>query len=93
MDAQQLAEKYRQGALTDQELAVESLVLLEPDNPGPALCNLPDHVLDKVLEFATTYRPGQMLSTDPQGRIPSQEQVQMASDWIRKSRHCQIKSA
>ncbi len=78
-----LVEKYRLGMITDDHLVVESLQLVDPENPGLVLSTLPDAILLRTLQFAKEYLHGRMLTN--YGVMPAQAQVLATSRWIEKS--------
>ncbi|MCI0682452.1 MAG: hypothetical protein L0Y71_10125 [Gemmataceae bacterium] len=79
-----LVEKHRLGMITDHQLVVESLHMLDPRNPGVALTNLPEPILRQVLRFAKDYRRDQMMTN--YGVVPTLDQVLAAESWITESR-------
>ena len=86
-----LVEKYRLGMISDHQLVVDSLNSVDPENPDLALNNLPKHIFDQVVQFADTYESGRMLATH--GAIPTQDQVDAASNWIKKTQQRMVKTA
>jgi len=79
-----LVEKYRTGMITDDHLVVESLHMLDPENPGPVLSSLPEDVLLRMQRLATEYLHGRMLTN--YGVLPAKDQVLAARHWIAESR-------
>ena len=78
-----LVEKYQQGMITDDHLVVESLHIVDPENPGLVLGSLPDNILHRVLRFANDYANGHMVTN--YGVLPTQDQVLAARHWIEQS--------
>ena len=68
-----LVEKYRMGMITDDHLVVESLHLVDPENPGPVLSSLPENILHRMLRFANEYLHGCMVTN--YGVLPEQDQI------------------
>jgi hypothetical protein len=75
-----LVAMYENGDITGDHLAVECLHLLDPANPAMVLAALPGGVLQRVLEYAREYRPGQMRTN--YGPQPVVDQVAAAKKWI-----------
>ena len=74
-----LVEKYQMGMISDDHLVVESLHLIDPDNPGLVLSTLPDKILPRVLRFVNEYLHGRMVTN--YGVLPAQDQVLAARTW------------
>ena len=81
----QSLEMYEIGAMTGHECAIQSLLDLDPADPGGVLKQLPVEVLEQVAESVEHYRPGKQMVTN-YGPAPSQEQLAAARKWIRESR-------
>jgi len=77
-----LVEKYRAGMITEDHLVVESLHLIDPENPGLVLSGLPESILLRMLRFANEYLHGHMVTN--YGVLPAQDQVLAARHWIAK---------
>jgi hypothetical protein len=77
-----LVEKYRVGMITDDHLVVESLHMVDPENPGLVLGSLPDNILLRMLRFANEYADGRMVTN--YGVVPARDQVLAAKHWIEK---------
>ncbi len=75
-----LLRMYESGAITADHFVVESLCLLDPLDPAQMLGDLSDELLQRVLQYAQEYRPGQMRTN--YGHQPTAEQVQAARQWI-----------
>ena len=75
-----LVEKYRLGMITDDHLVVESLNMVDPQNPGLALASLPEDILQRVLQFANQNLQGKLVSN--YGTLPSEDQVLAAKNWV-----------
>ena len=75
-----LVERYRMGMITDDHLVVESIHMLDPDDPGLVLSSLPDNVMVRVLRFANEFVQGRVVTN--YGVLPTQDQVLAAARWI-----------
>jgi hypothetical protein len=75
-----LVEKYQMGMITDDHLVVESLHMIDPDNPGLVLSALPDKILPRVLRFVKDYLDGRMVTNF--GVMPAQDQALAARAWV-----------
>jgi hypothetical protein len=78
-------EKYRAGMITDDHLVVESLISLDPENPGLVLSPLPDKILNRALRFADEYLQGRMVTN--YGDLPARGHVLAARDWLANFLH------
>jgi hypothetical protein len=78
-----LLEKYQMGMITDDHLVVESLHMVDPENPGLVLSGLPDNILHRMLKFANEYLGSRMVTN--YGVLPAQDQVLATRDWIEMS--------
>ncbi len=75
-----LIEMYESGALTGYQVMMDCLQRLDPDDPDPILSELPEEILDELLEYARRYdtqRP-RPASFPP----PAEDQVRAAERWI-----------
>jgi hypothetical protein len=79
-----LVSMYEKGAITADHLAVQCIHMIDPEDPGLVLGDLPDSLLDRVLTYAREYQPGRMLST--YGPLPTTDQVEAARAWIEARR-------
>ena len=87
-----LLDQYQMGMITDDHLVVESLHMIDPDNPGLVLGALPDDILPRVLRFVRDYLDGRMVTNF--GVLPAQDQVLAARTWIESAlRHTASKTA
>lgn len=77
-----LVEKYRADMITDEQLVVEALHKLDPQDPDPVLSTLPEHILRRMLRFANEYMAGRMVTN--YGVLPAQDQVLAARRWIQQ---------
>ncbi len=75
-----LIEMYESGAMTGYQVMMDGLQMLDPDNPDLVLSDLPEEILDEMLEYARRYDPGRPHSASliP----PSEDQVRAAERWI-----------
>lgn len=80
-----LLEKYRIGMITDDQLVVETLHMVDPEDPGMALSSLPDSILPRMLRFANEFLQGRMVTN--YGVLPAHDQVVAARQWIENSLH------
>ncbi|HVA48197.1 MAG TPA: hypothetical protein VNH11_17665 [Pirellulales bacterium] len=77
---QELVDMYENGAITADHLVVESLHKLNPAAPALVLAALPQGVLERMLAYAESYRPGAMRTN--YGLPPAPDQVAAARQWI-----------
>jgi hypothetical protein len=75
-----LIEKYRAGMITADHLLVESLHMLDPEDPGPVLGPLPEQILRRMLRFTDEFLSGGMLTN--YGVLPARDQVIAARGWL-----------
>ena len=47
-----LIEMYESGSITGYQLMMDCLQMLDPDNPGLVLADLPEESLDEMLKYA-----------------------------------------
>src|SRR5271157_2977502 len=71
---------YEKGAITSDHLVAQCIQLIDPDDPGLVLSDLPNSILDRMLAYTRRYQPDRMMSTY---RIPpAADQVEAAKIWI-----------
>jgi hypothetical protein len=75
-----LVEMYNKGAITADHLAVQCLHMIDPANPQLVLSGLPHHILMRMLDFVSNYRPNCMITN--YGVLPAEDQVAAAKEWI-----------
>jgi hypothetical protein len=75
---------YEKGAITADHLVAQCIQMIDPEDPGSVLSDLPNPILDRVLAYAQRYQPVRMVST--YGILPSPEQVEAARSWTRQQR-------
>jgi hypothetical protein len=77
---ERLIEMYENGSITGYEVMMNCLQLLDPDNPGLVLSDLPEEILDEMLKYAGRYDPRRprLASLIP----PAEDQVRTAERWI-----------
>ena len=75
-----LVSMYENGAITADHLVAQCVEMVNPDDPGLVLGDLPRPILDRLLEYIRRYQPGQMISN--YGPVPSIDQVEAARSWI-----------
>jgi hypothetical protein len=75
-----LIDMYESGAITGYQAMMDCLQALDPDNPDLALSEVPDEILDEMLEYARRYDPHrpQSASLTP----PAEDRVRAAERWI-----------
>ena len=78
-----LLEQYQAGMINDTHLVVESLNLVDPENPGLVLNSLPEDILMRVLRFSKEFRQGRMITN--YGSLPAIDQVRAAQHWIEET--------
>jgi hypothetical protein len=71
---------YEKGAITADHLAAQCIQMIDPEDPGLVLSDLPNPILDGMLAYAERYQPGRMVST--YGILPAADQVEAARSWI-----------
>ncbi len=52
-----LIEMYDSGSVTGYQVMIDCLQMLDPDNPDLVLSDLPEEILDEMLEYARRYDP------------------------------------
>jgi hypothetical protein len=82
MALDKLLARYYIGALTEHELVVDSLLLVDPTIPSAALDRLPLAVLPWLRDFVQRYTPGKMRTTRADEAIPTEAQVTAAKQWL-----------
>jgi hypothetical protein len=75
---------YEKGAITGDHLVAECRHMIDPDGPGLVLSELPNSILDRMLEYIRRYEPDRMISN--YGILPATDQVEAAKIWI-EDRH------
>ena len=75
-----LVSMYEKGAITCDHLIAQCLQMIDPDDPGLVLSDLPNAILDRMLVYARVYQPGRMVSN--YGNMPTPDQVEAARNWI-----------
>jgi hypothetical protein len=75
-----LVSMYEKGAITADHLAAQCIHMIDPEDPGLVLSDLPDPILDRMLAYAQRYQPDRMVST--YGILPAADQVEAARSWI-----------
>jgi hypothetical protein len=78
-----LVDMYKQGAITPDHLAVESLHMVDPKHPELVLDVLPQEILVYVLQYAAQYDQNVMVSN--YGLLPAADQVVAAREWIARA--------
>jgi hypothetical protein len=77
-----LVSMYEKGAITADHLAAQCIHMIDPEDAGLVLSDLPNSILDRILAYASRYRPGLMLSTYGPLPLPAADQVEAAKTWI-----------
>ena len=75
-----LVSMYEKGAITADHLAAQCIHMIDPEDPGLVLSDLPNPILDRMLAYAQRYQPDRMVST--YGILPAADQVEAARSWI-----------
>ncbi len=75
-----IVSMYEKGAITSDHLVIQCIQMIDPDDPGLVLSDLPDSILDRMLAYARGYQPGRMVSN--YGNLPTIDQVEAAKNWI-----------
>ena len=75
-----LIEMYENGSITGYQVMMDCLQMLDPENPGLVLSDLPEEILDEMLKYAARYDPSRPHSASliP----PAEDQVRTAERWI-----------
>ena len=75
-----LVSMYEKGAITADHLVAQCIHMIDPDDPGLVLGDLPTSILDRMLAYTQRYQPNRMVST--YGILPATDQVEAAKSWI-----------
>src|SRR5208337_3060426 len=75
-----LVAMYEKGAITADHLVAQCIHMIDPDDPGLVLSDLPNSILDRMLVYARRYQPDRMVSN--YGNLPTSDQVEAAKNWI-----------
>ena len=75
-----LLSMYEKGGITADHLAAQCLHLIDPEDPGLVLSDLPNPILDRIVAYSQRYQPDRMVST--YGVLPAIDQVEAAKSWI-----------
>ena len=75
-----LVRMYEKGAITADHLVAQCIQMIDPDDPGLVLSDLPDSILDRMLAYTRRYQPDRMKST--YGIPPATDQAEAARNWI-----------
>jgi len=78
--AKRLVSTYEKGAMTGHHLVVQSLLMIDPDDPGLVLSELSDPFLIDALNHAQKSQVGRMVSN--YGTMPTADQIEAAILWI-----------
>ncbi len=79
----ELLEMYRDGAITGYQVMLDCLHMLDSVNPNLILGQLPEEILQEMLEYCQRYDPSRMCSNS--GPAPSAAQVREARRWLDES--------
>ena len=77
---EKLVKMYQQGGITGHHLLVESLHMIDPENPELVLHHLPHEILRQMLAFIKEYQQGKMITTHR--ILPTIDQVEAAKQWV-----------
>jgi hypothetical protein len=80
MMIRKLIEMYEAGSITGYQVMMDCLQMLDPENPDPVLLELPEEILDEVLQYARRYDPRRPRSESVV--FPAEDQVRTAERWI-----------
>jgi hypothetical protein len=80
----ELIEMYQDGGITGYQVMMDCLQILDPDHPDLVLRQLPEEILEEMLEYAQRYDPSCMRSIA--GLPPAADQVRAAQRWIEGKR-------
>ncbi|MGA9923622.1 MAG: hypothetical protein WBQ29_09470, partial [Isosphaeraceae bacterium] len=75
-----LVSMYEKGAITSDHFVAQCIHMIDPDDPGLVLSDLPNSILDRMLIYARRYQPGRMVSNYE--NLPTTDQVEAAKNWI-----------
>jgi hypothetical protein len=75
-----LVSMYEKGAITADHLVARCIQMIDPDDPGLVLGDLPDSILERMLTYTRRYQPDRMVST--YGSLPAPDQVEAARNGI-----------
>jgi hypothetical protein len=75
-----LVSMYEKGAITADHLVAQCIQMIDPEDPGMVLNDLPNPILDRMLGYALRYQRDHMVST--YGVLPTADQVEAARSWI-----------
>jgi TPP-dependent trihydroxycyclohexane-1,2-dione (THcHDO) dehydratase len=84
MTVNELIEMYDDGAITGYQVVMDSLQLLDPEQPDLVLSLLPAEVLGEMWDYAKRYDSSSMRSIA--GPPPTEDQVRAAQRWIEEHR-------
>ncbi len=75
-----LIDMYESGSITGYQVMMDCLQMLDPDDPALILSELPNEILDEILEYTRRYDPSRPHSASfiP----PAEDQVRTAERWI-----------
>ncbi len=59
-------EMYEKGAITSDHLVAQCIQMIDPDDPGLVLSDLPNSILDRMLVYARRYQPDRMVELSAQ---------------------------
>lgn len=71
---------YDNGSITGYQVMIDCLKMLDPASPNLILAELPEEVLDEMLEYARRYDPRRPHSAS--FPPPAEDQVRTAERWI-----------
>lgn len=79
-----LIEMYEGGSITGYQVMMDCLQMLDPDEPGLVLAELPAEVLEEMAAYARRYDPHRPHSASLVP--PAEDQVRSAERWIQAHR-------
>ncbi len=75
-----LIEMYESGSITGYQVMMDCLQMLDPDDPDLVLSELPEVLLNEMLNYARRYDPRRPCSESLMP--PAEDQVRAAESWI-----------
>ncbi len=75
-----LVDMYEDGSIAGYQVMIDCLQKLDPGNPDLVLSELPEEILDEMMDYAQRYDPRRPRSAS--FTLPSEDQVRTAERWI-----------
>lgn len=83
MNAQELLANYMDGTITAAHYSMAIVDLIDASNVKSVLTSVPEEVLDRLRDFATFYKEGQMIAIKG-GTDPGPERVAVLRNWFER---------